>query len=173
MSMIKDKKMNMKKNSIITITFLFFVILMIGSCTRSEVEEPSPLGPSTISVIFEVSANPNVLSAGPGRESSWVTATLQKYDGTPYPGKTVFFEIRDAAGNKTSHAYDGHFPDNKHAVSRVTNSQGIAEVKYYGPNARELLEYGTSREIYIYAYAPWEGEEYKIDKTSILIIYTE
>jgi len=165
--------MNMKKNTIVILSFLFFVILIAGSCTRSEVEEPSPLGPSTISVIFEVSANPNVLSAGPGRESSMVSATLKKYDGTPFPGKTVFFEIRDSSGFKTSHAYDGHFPDKKHAVSRVTDSQGTATVKYYGPNARELLEYSTSREIYIYAYAPWEGEEYKIDRASILIILTE
>jgi hypothetical protein len=171
--MIKDKKMNMKKNTIITVSFLFFIVVIMGSCTRSQVEEPSPLGPSTIAVIFKVSANPNVLSAGPGRESSIVTATLKKYDGTPYPGKTVFFEIRDSLGNKSSHAYDGHFPNDKHAVSRVTNSQGIAEVKYYGPNARELLQYSTSREINIYAYAPWEGDEYKIDTASILIIYTE
>jgi hypothetical protein len=173
MSMIKDKKMNMKKNSIITITFLFFVISIINSCTRSEVEEPSPLGPSTISVIFEVSANPNVLAAGPGRESSWVTASLKKFDGTPYSGRSVFFEIRDAAGNKATHSYDGHFPGDKHSVIRVTDSQGIAEVKYYGPNAREILEYGTSREIYIHAYAPWEGNEYYADRTPILIIYTE
>jgi hypothetical protein len=169
--MIKDKKMIEKKNILIFV--LFFSMLIIGSCTRSQIEEPSPLGPSTVSIIFEVTANPNVLSAGPGRTSSWITASIKKYDGTPYPGKTVFFEIRDSSGNKTSHGYDGFFPGDKHSVTKATNSEGIAEVKYYGPNARELLEYSTSREIYIYASVPWEGEEYLVERAKILIILTE
>ncbi|MBD3414455.1 MAG: hypothetical protein GF421_08505 [Candidatus Aminicenantes bacterium] len=164
--------MNKKKNTI-SVILMLSVILIIGSCTRSQVEEPSPLGPSTISVIFEVTSDSNVLTAGPGRDSTMITASLKKYDGTPFPGKTIVFEIRDSSGLKTSHAYDGFFPGEKHAVTRVTDSQGIAQVKYYGPNARELLEYGTSREIYIYGYASWSGQEYLIDRTKILIVLTE
>jgi len=162
--MIKDKKMNEKKN-IITISLLLFCMLIISSCTRSEVEEPSPLGPSTISVIFEVSANPNILTAGPSRQSSIITASLKKYNGTPLPGKTVFFDIRNSQGQKI---YEGFFfNDDQYTASRVTNSQGIAEVKYYGPNAKEI---STEMEIYIYALVPWEGQEFLISRAPIYIV---
>ncbi len=165
--MIKDKKMNENKN-IITIGLLLFCMLLISSCTRSEVEEPSPLGPSTISIVFEVTANPNILTAGPSRQSSIITASLKKYDGTPYPGKTVLFDIRDAQGQKI---YEGFFfTDDQYTASRVTDSQGIAEVKYYGPNAKEI---STEMEIYIYALVPWEGQEFLISRAPIYIILSD
>lgn len=157
----------MKKNSIITVSFLLFALLVTGSCTRSQVEEPSPLGPSTISVIFEVSANPNVLTAGPSRESSMITASLRKYDGSPYPGQTVHFDIRNSLGQKIG---EGFFPGDKSTATRVTDSQGMAEVKYYGPNAREI---SSEMEIYIYAFVAWEGQEYIIDRAPIYIILAD
>ncbi len=158
--------MNKKKNTI-NVILVLFLILWVGSCTRSQVEEPSPLGPSTIAVVFKVSANPNVLIAGPSRQSSWITASLKKYDGTPFPGRTVVFEIRDAAGQKS---YEGFFAGDKHTSTQVTNSEGIAQAKYYGPNAREI---STEMEIYIYAYVPWEGQEFLVDSTPILIILSD
>ncbi len=159
--------MNEKKN-IITISLLFFCMLIITSCTRSGVEEPSPLGPSTISVIFEVSANPNILTAGSSRQSSIITATLKKYDGTPYPGKTVLFDIRNAQGQKI---YEGFFvSDDQYTATRVTNSQGMAKVKYYGPNAKEI---STEMNIYIYALIPWEGQEFLISRAPIYIILSD
>jgi hypothetical protein len=164
MSMIKDKKMNEKKN-IITIGLLFFCMLIISSCTRSDVEEPSPLGPSTISLVFEVTANPNILTAGSSRQSSMITASLKKYDGTPYAGKTVLFDIRNAQGQKI---YEGFFvKDDQYTASRVTDSQGIATVKYYGPNAKEI---SSEMEIYIYALVPWQGQEFLISRAPIYII---
>jgi len=158
--------MNEKKN-IITIGLLFFCMLIISSCTRSEVEEPSPLGPSTISLIFEVTASPNILTAGPSRQSSMITASLKKYDGTPYAGKTVLFDIRNAQGQKI---YEGFFAGNKSTASRVTDSQGIAEVKYYGPNAKEI---SSEMEIYIYALVPWQGQEFLISRAPIYIILSD
>jgi len=159
--------MNMKKNSIITVSLLLSALLIMGSCTRSQVEEPSPLGPSTISIIFEVSANPNVLTAGPSRQASMITASLKKYDGTPYPGKTIHFDIRNSLGQKIS---EGFFPGDKSTATRVTDTQGTAEVKYYGPNAREI---STEIEIYIYAFVAWEGQEYIIDRTPIYIMLAD
>jgi len=164
--------MKLKKN-IIAVPLLFFLVLILGSCTRSQLEEPSPVGPSTISVVFKVSAKPNLLAAGASRQSSIITASLKKFDGTPFPGRTVFFEIRDSSGMKTTHAYDGFFPNDKHAITRTTDSQGIAEVKYYGPNARELLEYSTSREIYIYGFVAWEGMEFLVERTPVKIMLVD
>jgi hypothetical protein len=131
------------------------------------VEEPSPLGPSTISIILEVSANPNVLTAGPSRQSTWITASLTKYDGTPFPGRTVYFEIRNASGQKIN---EGFFPNDKHTAARVTDSQGIAKIKYYGPNAKEI---SSEMEIHIYAFVPWEGQEFLIDSAPIYIILAD
>lgn len=165
--MIKDKKMNMKKDLVITATLVFFVIMIMGSCTRSQLDEPSPLGPSTVSTIFKVTASPNVLTAGPSRQSSMITASLKKYNDTPLPGKTIHFDIRNSLGQKI---YDGFFPNNKHTVTRVTDSQGIAKVKYYGPNAREI---SSEREIYIYAFVAWEGQEYLIARASIYVILAD
>lgn len=150
--------MNTKIN--FTIAFSLVLILILScSCEREgKVEEPLPFGPSSFTVLLNVSPSPNVLTAGTARGSSTITATLRRYDKDSQiynaeAGETIFFEICDAAGIPIN---TGYFEGNASVIETVTDANGTVTVTYYGPIAREIAINTT---VYIWATVAREGKE--------------
>ncbi len=140
--------------------------LVIGgaACKRNEVEQPSPLGPSTLATVLKVSANPNVINAGSVRAGTTISASLMKYDGTPLTNRTITFEICDDAHNRVP---VGFFEGQQAVVSRQTDGGGNVSLTYIGPLNNDIT---TSGSINIWATAAAEGDEYIENFTPITII---
>ncbi len=155
----------MKQNkSTIVFVFLCISFVVFSSCKRNGIQEPNPFGPSTFSILLKLAAAPNVIFAGDTRESTTVTATLKRYNGSPIANTVVHFDIRDAAGNK---ANLGFFEGNESVKTRTTDQNGLTSVSYYGPFSQELT---TDRTIYISANVAWEGNEFINEITPIYLI---
>lgn len=152
------------KKNIYTILALAALMIFTSSCNRNALEEPSPFGPSTFSMLLNMSASPNVLFAGAIREMTTITTTLKRYDGMAISGKTVHFDIRDFVGTK---ATVGYFEGNLSTSTQVTDQNGMVRINYYGPFAQELL---TDFTVYITAVVAWEGEEFISEFAPVYII---
>jgi len=150
--------------------FLGLILILFYSCEREgKVEEPLPFGPSSLTVLLNVSASLNVLTAGTAREVSTITATLKKYDKDSQAynaetGETIIFEICDAAGTPIN---TGYFEGNASVVTAVTNANGTVTTTYYGPLATEIATYTT---VYILATVAREGKESISESAPINII---
>jgi|GEM_PF-951019 len=161
------------KTKIYTIA-LFISILSLAiftSCTRSDFDHPGPTGPSTLAVILNVSASPNVLYAGTTGGTTTITATLKKYNGNPLANNTVHFEVVYENGTR---AYIGFLDNQQSVTTKTTNSNGNITLTYTGPTEQELVDLTKGAEedfkIYIYAYAAWEGKEIIAELTPIIIL---
>jgi hypothetical protein len=161
------------KTKIYTIA-LFISILSLAiftSCTRSDFDHPGPTGPSTLAVILNVSASPNVLYAGTTGGTTTITATLKKYNGDPLANNTVHFEVVYENGTR---AYIGFLDNQQSVITKTTNSNGNITLTYTGPTEQELVDLNKGAEedfkIYIYAYAAWEGKEIIAELTPIVIL---
>jgi hypothetical protein len=160
------KVTKMKKNTtLVLITLSLVLSVFILTTCRKAVEEPSPLGPSTFSILLNINANPNVLFAGlTSRQMTSVTATLQKYNGTPLADKTIFFEVVDADGARLDL---GYFEGNMALQSKNTDGSGTATVNYYGPLSGEITANGN---IYIRGTVSWEGSQFVYETAPVYII---
>jgi hypothetical protein len=160
------KVTKMKKNTtLVLITLSLVLSVFVLTTCRKAVEEPSPLGPSTFSILLNINANPNVLFAGlTSRQMTSVTATLQKYDGTPLADKTIFFEVVDADGARLDL---GYFEGNLALQSKNTDGAGTATVNYYGPLSGEITANGN---IYIRGTVSWEGSQFVYETAPVYII---
>jgi hypothetical protein len=136
---------------------------MIG-CERKGVELPSPTGPATTAKILTVIANPNTIVAGNTRQISIITATLKYYDDTPIANMKLIFEICDVNGLKVN---IGYFEGNENTITRITDSNGNVQVKYYGPLVSEVNRHVT---VYIWVFASEKGEHFIMEKIPIFII---
>jgi len=143
---------------------LVLSFIIFPTCKRKQTDELTPFGPSTLSVVLKLSASPNVIGAGANRDSTTITASLQKYNNSPVAGKTVHFEIRDESGNKI---YLGHFEGNTSVASRTTNENGEAKIIYHGPLGEELLD---TTFVYIFASVSWDGKEFITNLTPIKVV---
>lgn len=133
-------------------------LLFSSSCTRSGVEHPGPIGPSTLAIILDVIASPNVIVAGPTRGKTTITASLKKFDGVPLANETVHFDLRNALGNKV---YLGLIDSGYTTQSKVTDSNGIVSITYEGPLDSELdVTTGDNFFVYLHTYVGWEGKEF-------------
>ncbi|MFB0564896.1 MAG: hypothetical protein ACETWK_04375 [Candidatus Aminicenantaceae bacterium] len=155
--------MKVKKKYIIVFP-LSFLLILFSACKRNSIEEPSPFGPSSLSILLTVSANPNVIHAGYVRQKTTITAKLEQFDGIPMSGKTLYFEIGNAAQNKVSL---GYFEGNKLLESKITDPNGCASVSYYGPKAAEII---SNTQVFIWVTVASTGKEFIIENTPILII---
>ncbi|MFP4082356.1 MAG: hypothetical protein ACLFVG_06310 [Candidatus Aminicenantes bacterium] len=127
--------------------------ILYPACKRKALEEPSPLGPSSLSIVLNVSASPNVLFAGQTRQRATITASLKKYDGVPLSDETIYFEIHDQNGNQVNM---GYFEGNQAVQSKTTDGNGVVTLSYYGPLSDELT---TNATLYVNATVAWEGKE--------------
>ncbi len=155
-------KSKIKMTIILSLALSFF---FFSSCKREAIEEPSPFGPSSFSIILNVSANPNVLFAGGSRGMTTITASLKKYDGTPLSNKTIYFEIRNFWGWR---ADVGYFEGNATVKSKTTDGNGMVTVQYWGPLSEELTSNTT---LYIYAHVAWEGKESISELCPLYVVY--
>ncbi len=155
----------MKQKNFIAVTIILFIFLVLLSfCKRNGVQEPNPFGPSTFSILLKLAAAPNVIFAGNTRESTTVTATLKRYNGSPIANTVVHFDIRDVTGNKVNL---GFFEGNESVKTKTTDQNGRTSLSYYGPFSQELT---TDRTIYISAIVAWEGNEFINEITPIHLI---
>ncbi len=154
--------MNCKKTLILATGLV--LVLAAAACKRHDVNQPNPLGPSTLATVLKVAANPNVIAAGASRQGTLITATLRKFDGTPIVGRTLTFEICDAVGNKLG---IGFFEGRRQVIQRLTDGAGAVSLMYYGPTAAEV---GLDISVYIWASAGMEGDQFVSDAARINII---
>ncbi len=158
----------MKTNkSVVLITALLSLALLASvSCKRDAVSQPStPVGPSSIGVMMNLEASPNVILVGlQQRQVTNVMATLKKYDGTGQSGRTILFEIVDASLNRID---VGHFEGNASVFTRTTDSGGNAHVDYYGPLSGEIT---ADTSVYIRASAAWEGSQFINDTAQLFLV---
>lgn len=162
--------MKLKHNLLI---FLLVVgLLSLYSCTK-KVEEPSPVGPSTFSILMVASASPNVLVASDDgrRDTSNITVTLTTFQGSPLANETIILDVYDTSFEKRLENY-GYFEGNESVVVKETDSNGRITVKYYGPVFEEIVSYweGVSspvetplayppETVHIRASLAWQGKE--------------
>jgi hypothetical protein len=154
--------MNVKKTLILA-TGLVLVLAVTG-CTRHGVEQPSPVGPSTLATVLKVTANPNVLNAGAHHAGTTIKASFMKYDGTPLAGRTVTFEVNDAADIRS---HIGYFEDKTVVTTRVTDGGGNAYVTYYAPLKDEIH---VSCVLHIWGTVAGEGSTFIQDFAEVYII---
>jgi len=145
----------MKANKIFPLSFTLVLALgLTTSCTREGITEPPVSGPSSFSVLLQLSASPNAVFAGlSSRGATTVTARLKKFNGEAIPNTTIYFEIVDSAGNKVNY---GFFEGNTGVTSKTTDNSGETHLAYYGPLMNELT---SDRTIYIRATVAWQGVE--------------
>ena len=138
-----------------------FILLAVSltvftSCTKNKVEEPNPLGPAGFAISLKVTASANVIFAGnSARDTTTVTASLQRFDGVPVAGKTIFFEVNDVDGIRSLDSI-GYFEGHQAVASKVTDGNGNVSVTYYGPKAAEIIGNGY---LNITANVAWDGAE--------------
>jgi len=157
------------KINFIFILLTVFTLIFFPSCKRNAIEQPSPLGPSTFSVVLNLSANPNALRAkdGTSREVSVIKATLKRFDGTPLAGKTIIFEVTDGTGSKI---HLGYFENEELVQNDDTNINGVASVRYQGPILEEMLGKYGNMNVYIHATVAWKDYEFISNQVPIYII---
>lgn len=144
------------RNKIFVFIVLAMSLTIFTSCTKNKVDEPSPLGPSGYAISLKVTASSNVIFAGNSeRDTTTVTASLQRFDGLPIAGKTLYFEVNDVAGIRSLDSI-GYFEGHQAVASKVTDGNGNVTVTYYGPKAAEIIGNGY---LNITAHVAWDGAE--------------
>jgi len=159
---MRRRNMNIKRA--LTFGLGLALLLASSSCTRDAVETPSPVGPSSFSVILKVSASRNVIYAGEERDLSTISASLKRYDGTPLPGKTVYFEICDATHARID---IGYFEGMEKVISRQTDGGGNISFMYQGPLNQEI---DANTAVYIWATVASEGNEFIEDFAQVHVV---
>ena len=123
--------------------FLLVVSLVSFYSCRNKVDEPSPTGPSTFSILMIASASPNVLVARDNgqRDTCDITVTLTTFQGTPLSNETIILDVySDMLGAMENY---GYFEGNESVAVRTTDGEGKVKVKYYGPTFEELIYSNT------------------------------
>jgi len=118
----------MTKRHKLIIAVLGLGLMLFVSCERSAVREPSPVGPSTIALTFDLSANPNVIFAGTRRATSEIRAVV-KDGGAPLKNAVIYFTIMRGSAL---------FYDNSQRVVAYSNENGVATVTLLGPLKAEI-----------------------------------
>ena len=153
-----------RKIFLITVS-LALLVFTFDSCKKDIIEQPSPLGPSSIAIILNLNANPNVIVAGRlDRQTVEITATLARYDGAPISDRTVLFEIVNLNGRRVDLGYlEGELS----MQTVATDADGTARTHYYGPLKKEI---SSNTDLYIRATVAWEGSYFIQDTTQLYVI---
>jgi hypothetical protein len=124
----------MTQRRVLTFLGVCALLALASSCTRSDVSVPSPAGPSTLSITFDLEATPNVILATAQRPTTTIKATVRK-NGAALPNIPVYFTIT---------AGPGEFSDYSTRIAAATDSTGIASVTFLGPTKFELTQDTTT-----------------------------
>lgn len=142
---------------------LGFLLICFSSCTREELETPSPFGPAGFAIIVEMSANPNVLLAGNTRQTSILTTKVTTSEGEPLANRTLIFKMTDWWGRATD---VGYFEGYETILTGITNQEGVVHLTYYGPLRDEIQR---DESVYFWATLVHYGREVIQENTSIVI----
>lgn len=82
-----------------------------------------------LDISFEVEADPNVLWCASIKPRSTIKGIFKKTDGAPIVGRRVYFKILSGKGE---------FAGGLTKAYAVTNSEGIATIKYIGPKGKDM-----------------------------------
>jgi hypothetical protein len=153
-----------KKIFLITAS-LALLLFTFDSCKKDIIDQPSPLGPSSIAIILDLNANPNVIVAGRlDRQTVEITATLTRFDRVPISDRTVLFEVVNKDGRREDLGYlEGELS----MQTVATDAGGTARTHYYGPLKKEIR---TNTDLYIRATVAWEGSQFIQDMIQLYII---
>lgn len=114
----------MKKAYILSI-IAFALLAVQFSCKLHDPGAPDPTGISSARYSLTITLDPNVLETD-GIATSNVMARLYDLDGKPLAGRTVYFEVLSAGGDKINTGRIGF-------NYVVTNSNGVALTTYTAP----------------------------------------
>lgn len=115
-------------------------------------------------ITIELVANPKVIVADTYREVSTITATVTQTGGIPLANETLLFEITDESGSQLNL---GYFEGQHSVIEKTTDSNGMAQVQYFGPIAQEITEDTT---IYIKVWCSQQTKECTSATTPICIV---
>jgi hypothetical protein len=162
--------------------FLLVVSLVSFYSCRNKVDQPSPTGPSTFSVLLIASASPNLLVARDNgqRDTCDITVRLVTFQGTALSNETIILDIYDTDQLVTVENY-GYFEGNDSVAVRTTDSEGKIRVRYYGPSLEEVIFPNTDPDkvdqiissptlIHIRASLAWQGKEMINDFAPVQVI---
>ena len=155
----------MKTKRALTLVLGMVLLLACSVCTRQDVGTPSPVGPSSFSVLLKLSASPNIIACRSDRQGTTITVSLKQFNGTPLANRTVHFAIRDANYNRVN---IGYFEGMTCCLSKVTDSNGNITFVYYGPINSEIKS-GAS--VFIWGMAALEGNDFIEDFAKVNIVY--
>lgn len=137
---------------------LGFLLIWFSSCTREQLEAPSPFGPVGFAILVEMTANPNILVGGNTRQTCIVTTTVTAFDGEPLANRTLIFEVKDWHGKRTTDL--GYFDGFRDVVTAITNSNGVISLLFYGPLSEDLPSSADYyKHVYIWATLVHHGRE--------------
>jgi len=157
----------MKTNkTIFSITVcLALALFALDSCKSDTVSEPSPLGPSSIGVVLDLTASPSVIVANQtDRQISEITANLAKFDGIPLSDRTVLFEVVNESGRRVNVGFLG---EELSMQAVTTDSDGTAKTQYFGPLKSEVR---GNTDVFIRATVVWDGSQHIQDSIQLYIV---
>jgi len=162
----------------ITVSLPIILSMMIGfgSCKRSSIEQPSPMGPSTLAIMLRLVVSPNVLYSGTTQQKTTLTATLTNYTGIPIPNSIIHFDIEPIEFEIAPDVFEkvsfGYFENNQTEISIATDSNGVVNLNYFGPLARDVREYTdeTNLTINIVASNNWDAKEFITEIAPVKVI---
>jgi hypothetical protein len=114
--------------SVVIIAALCLLLAVVPACKRSAVEEPSPFGPASLFLTFDINVNPNVIITSDVNETAEVRA-LVKLAGEPAMNQVVNFTILSGPGE---------FEDYSRRVAVNTNANGYAIIRYLSPTKNQI-----------------------------------
>lgn len=104
---------------------LLGAVLLLGACTLDKQRIPDLAGPSELSISFQMTAAPDIITAD-GVSTSSIQVVVRNQNSQPVSGQAITFAIADGTGN---------FADigTLSSATAVTGSNGIAQVIYRAP----------------------------------------
>jgi hypothetical protein len=116
--------------SVVITAALCLLLIFVPACKRSAVDEPSPFGPASLYLTFEVFVSPNVILTSDVRETAEVRA-LVKLGGEPAANQMVVFTIISGPGE---------FDNYTRRSGVATNGNGYAIINYVSPTKSQLSD---------------------------------
>jgi hypothetical protein len=144
----------MKKTLFILI--IVGLVLIMSSCTRTDVTDPAWDGPAGFNVLLEGSVNPALLLIDGMIHTSEVHVRVTDAKGNALAGKTVLFE-QLADPNSQQQINWGYFANNQSTLQQVTNGNGEIWLTFYWPTLYH------SEEMWIHALLVIGDRAYKYD----------
>lgn len=160
----------MKAKTLIAGIVTLAVAFLVPACSRNDVEEPGPTGPSTFAIVLKVTAGSNTILAGQSRGSSVINATLKKYDGSALANRTIFFEL--VKQDLTTKEELGYLEETGVVTqTKTTDSGGNVSAVYYGPTADEMKGLGVDdTSVYVKLTCALENNNFVSDYAQIDIV---